>query len=83
MFFIWLCEKAQDIKSNVIKDITIWTRKVQNSLLRHVAGNVGRYQTSVSDTLQHYKWRMKNTVNFKTINKECKTLRELVISEWT
>jgi len=23
MFFIWLCEKAQDIKSNVIKYITI------------------------------------------------------------
>ena len=23
IFFIWLCEKVQDIKTNVIKDITI------------------------------------------------------------
>jgi len=49
---------AQDIKTNITKDVTIWARKVQNSLLRKVAGNVGRHQTSISDNVRHYERRM-------------------------
>ena len=47
---------------------------MQNSLLRKVAGNVGHYHMSVSDTFRHYKRRMKNIVNLKTINREGRNL---------
>jgi len=46
----------------------------KNSLLRIVAGNVRHYQTPVSDTVRHYKWRMKNILSFKTMNREGKSL---------
>jgi len=67
-------QKAQDITTNIIKDITTWARKVQKSLLRKLAGNVGHYQLSVSDTFRHYKRRMKNIMNLKTINREGRIL---------
>jgi len=49
-------------------------KSAKKNLLRKVAGNVGDYQASVSDTIRRYKQRMKNVVNLKTINREGKIL---------
>jgi len=46
-----------------------------------MAGNVEYYQTSVKDTVRHYKRKMKNIVNLKTISREGKLL--VIFLSWS
>jgi hypothetical protein len=78
MFFVSLPEKAQEVKIKIIKKIYALSKKITKKFLRKVAGNVGHYQTPLSEnvTLQTGNGKQCESRN----NKQARQVLVIVLS---